>query len=133
MTGAVATTALAERYGWKPGEDIHLQTTLPLKKGHDIDLTFLGTFTPSDTNGSSEFIVINNRYLDELRAGGENTVQAFNVRVADPKDENRVAQRIDAYFKNSPYPTQSDSLRELVQTGMKEIGPLLRIEWAIGA
>jgi putative ABC transport system permease protein len=124
MTGVVATTALADRYGWKPGEHIHVQTTLPLKQGHDIDLMFLGTFTPSDTNGSSEFIVINNRYLDQLRAVGENTVQAFNVRVADPRDDNRVAQRIDAFFQNSPYPTQTDSLRELEQTEMKAIGDM---------
>lgn len=121
MTGVVATTALADRYGWKPGDRIHFKTTLPLKKGHEIELTFLGTFTPSDTNGTSEFVVINYRYLDELRAAGAGTVQAFNVRVADPKNANRVAQKIDAYFQNSPYPTQTNSLRELEQTGMKQI------------
>lgn len=119
--GAVATTALAARYGWKPGEHIHLETNWPLKKGHDIGLAFLGTFTPSTTNGSSEFIVIHNRYLDALRAVGRSTVQSFNVRVANARDDDQVALKIDAYFRNSPYPTRTDSERALEQAGLKEI------------
>lgn len=121
MDGAVATTALADRYGWKRGERIHLRTSLPLKKGHDIGLAFLGTFTPSATNGSSEFLVIHNRYLDQLRATGRGTVQAFNVRVQNPKDDSLVAHSIDTHFLNSPYPTRTDSERALEQSGLKRI------------
>lgn len=131
--GAVATTVLANRFGWKPGQRIHLSTALPLKKGHDIGLKLVGTLIPAARNGNSDFLVIHNSYLDALRASGRGTVHQFDVRVVNPRDDNRVARMIDAHFRNSPYPTRTESARALEQTGIKRIDDMAFVVRAVTA
>jgi putative ABC transport system permease protein len=123
-TGAVATTALANRYGWKPGDRIHLNTRTPLKGGVELALDFLGTFTPVETNGTSEVLIMNNAYFDELRKEGQGTIDWYNVSVMDASRTNEIAKRIDDHFQNSANPTRSTSMLENAQDQIKQISDL---------
>jgi putative ABC transport system permease protein len=124
-TGAIASVDLARRFGWKIGDRIPVQMDFALKDGgHVIPVDLVGIFTPVETNGTSEFMVINNAYLDALRVTDRGTVQAYNVSVSDPARVENVAQTIDALFANSPDPTHSQSLLETAQLQLKTLSDL---------
>jgi putative ABC transport system permease protein len=130
-TGAIASVDLARRFGWKIGDRIPVQTDLLLKDGgHVIPVDLVGMFTPVETNGTSEFMVINNAYLDALRIADKGTVEGYSVSVSDPSHVESVAQAIDALFANSPYPTHSQSHLETAQLQLKTLNDL---QLAVGA
>lgn len=124
-TGILVRAALAREYGWKIGDRIPLVTQVPKSDG-STDWTFdmVGTFTDSDVGGGDRNVLINYDYWNEARAGGKDTVQHFNVRIADPRAAAAVSDAIDARFANSPNETRSESIRELAQANMQAIGDL---------
>ena len=130
-TGAIASIPLAHRYGWKIGDQISLQTTYPLNDGsQDMVFTLLGTFVPTATNPSSEMLVFNFDYFDEMRTVSKGTVEAINARVKDPSKAAEISHTIDALFVNSPYQTRTQSMRV---TGQSHLRILNDLELAVGA
>ena len=123
--GALAVQELATKYNWKIGDRIPLMTHTAQKNGStDWSFELLGTFTDSDVGGAGDKILINYDYLNEARLLGKDTVQHFNVLVADPHQSVPVADAIDARFANSSHETKSESIRELAQTQLQSIGDL---------
>lgn len=124
-TGVLVRAELAKKYGWKIGESIPLMTQV-MKRDGSPNWTFdmVGTFTDSDVGGGNRNVLINYDYWNEARASGKDTVQHFNVRIADPHMAARVSDAIDARFANSPNETRSESIRELAQANLKSIGDL---------
>jgi putative ABC transport system permease protein len=123
--GALAVQELATKYGWKVGDRIPLVTHTAQRSGStDWNFELLGTFTDSDIGGAGDKILINYDYFNEARQLGKDTVQHFNVLVADPRQSVPVADAIDARFANSSHETKSESIRELAQTQLQSIGDL---------
>jgi putative ABC transport system permease protein len=124
-TGALAIQELAEKYGWKVGERIPLMSQIAQRNGSsDWSFELLGTFTDSDIGGGGDKIIINYDYLNEARAPRKDTVDHFNVLVADPRQAVAVADAIDARSANSSHETKSESIRELAQAQLQSIGDL---------
>jgi putative ABC transport system permease protein len=122
-TGALVKADLAEKYGWKIGDRIPLQSNVAQTSGTtDWAFDMVGTFTDSDFGGGRYIIVVNFAYLDEARALKKGTVQHFNVLIADPKEAATVADEIDRRFANSPQETKTESLIELAQAQMQSVG-----------
>jgi putative ABC transport system permease protein len=122
-TGALVKADLAEKYGWKIGDRIPLQSNVAQMSGTtDWAFDMVGTFTDSDFGGGRYIIVGNFAYLDEARALKKGTVQHFNVLIADPKEAATVADEIDRRFANSPQETKTESLIELAQAQMQSVG-----------
>jgi putative ABC transport system permease protein len=82
----------------------------------------VGIFTDSDVGGGRYIIIINLPYYDEARATGTGTVNHFNVAVTDPKVAVSVADAIDRISSNSSHETKTESLRELAQQQVQQIG-----------
>ncbi len=124
-TGILVRASLAREYGWKVGDRIPLMTQVAKTDG-STDWTFdmVGTFTDSDVGGGDRNVLINYDYWNQARAGGKDTVQHFNVRIADPHAAAMVSDAIDARFANSPNETRSESIRELAQANLQSIGDL---------
>lgn len=124
-TAALATDLVAQKYGWKIGDHIPLVTKLPQKDGATTwTFDVVGTFTDSDVAVSNYKILVNYAYYDEARASGTGTVNHFNVGVTDPNLAVPVADAIDRRFANSSHETKTESLRELAQTQVQQIGDL---------
>jgi putative ABC transport system permease protein len=122
-TGALVKADLAEKYGWKIGDRIPLQSTTAQMSGTtDWAFDVVGILTDNDFGGGRYLIVINYAYFDEARALMKGTVQHFNVLVADSKQAAAVADEIDRRFANSPQETKTESLVELAQAQMQAIG-----------
>ncbi len=124
-TGILVRASLAREYGWKVGDRIPLMTQV-VKTDGSTDWTFdmVGTFTDSDVGGGDRNVLINYDYWNEARASDKDTVQHFNVRIADPHAAAAVSDAIDARFANSPNETRSESIRELAQANLQSIGDL---------
>jgi putative ABC transport system permease protein len=124
-TAALVTEFAAKKYGWKIGDHIPLVTGIA-QKGGTSTWTFnvVGTFSDSDVAVGRYKILINYAYYDEARVSGTGTVNHFNVAVTDPDVAVPVADAIDRRFANSSHETKTESLRELAQTQVQQIGDL---------
>jgi putative ABC transport system permease protein len=124
-TGVLVRAELAKKYGWKVGDRIPLMTGSPQKDGSTV-WTFddVGTFKDSDIGGGDSNVLINYDYWNEARASGKDTVNHFNVAIADPQAAARMSDAIDARFANSPNETRSESIREMAQESLQSIGDL---------
>lgn len=124
-TAALISTFDAEKYGWKIGDHIPLVTKVPRKDGSTTwDFDVVGTFSDADVAVSRYKILINWAYYDEGRATGTGNVNHFNVAVTDPNQAVPVADAIDRRFANSSHETKTESLRELAQQQVQQIGDL---------
>ena len=125
-TAALVTEFAAEKYHWKIGDHIPLMSKTPQKNG-STTWTFdvVGTFTDSDVAVGPRYkILMHYAYYDEARATGTGSVNHFNVAVTDPSLAVPVADAIDGRFANSSHETKTESLRELAQTQVQQIGDL---------
>jgi len=124
-TGILVRAELARKYGWKIGDRIPLMTQVPQQDGSTVwTFDMVGTFTDSDISGGNINTLINYDYWNEARASGKDTVNHFNVLIADPKAAATVSDAIDARFANSPNETRSESIREMAQENLQSIGNL---------
>ena len=124
-TAALVTEFAAEKYHWKVGDHIPLMSRTAQKDG-STTWTFdvVGTFTDSDVNVGRYKILMHYDFYDEARASGTGMVNHFNVGVTDPNLAVPVADAIDHRFANSPHETKTESLRELAQQNVQQIGDL---------
>lgn len=122
-TAALAEVATAKKYGWKIGDRIPL-ISRTLQKNGSTTWTFelVGTFSDSDVGGGGDRILLSFPYYDEARATGQGTVNHFNVAVTDPGLAVAVADAIDRLSANSSHETKTESLRELAQQQVQQIG-----------
>jgi putative ABC transport system permease protein len=124
-TGILVNAVLAKKYGWKIGDHIPLMTDVAQQDGSTVwTFDVVGTFKDDDVGSQDVNVLINYDYWNEARANGKDTVNHFNVRVADPKAAAAMADAIDARFANSPNETRSESIRELAQESLQSIGDL---------
>jgi putative ABC transport system permease protein len=122
-TAALVRDLTAEKYGWKIGDHIPLVSQLPQKDGSTTwAFDVVGTFADSDVGGGRYIILVNFAYVDEARASGTGTVNHYNVAVTDPRRAVTVADGIDRRFANSSHETKTESLRELAQENVEQIG-----------
>jgi putative ABC transport system permease protein len=124
-TGILVNVVLAKKYGWKIGDHIPLMTNVAQQDGSTVwTFDVVGTFKDDDVGSQDVNVLINYDYWNEARASGKDTLNHFNVRVADPKAAAAMADAIDARFANSPNETRSESIRELAQESLQSIGDL---------
>ncbi len=102
-TAAVAGRKLAERFGWRLGDKITLQGTIyPI----DLEFTLRGIYTGLDETA----FFFHHAYLDEA-LGRPGKVGTFWLKAATAADVPRIAERVDALFKNSDAETKTETER----------------------
>jgi putative ABC transport system permease protein len=101
--GAVVDADLAKKYGWQIGDRLNMKGTIfPV----NLELTIRGIFTaPADT----QTVYFNDTYLDEGYPRIKGFVGFFGVLADSPQSVPEVAKAIDAQFRNSDWPTKSES------------------------
>jgi putative ABC transport system permease protein len=122
-TAALVLEATAKKYRLKIGDRIPLICRAVQKNGSS-NWTFevVGTFTDSDFGGGGDKIIMSFPYYDEARATGRGTVNHINVSVTDPNLAVPVADAIDRLSANSSHETKTESIRELAQQQVQQIG-----------
>ena len=124
-TGILVNAQLVKQYHWKIGDKVPFMTSVAQRNGSTVwTFDMVGSFTDSDINTQNRNVLINYDYWNEARASGKDTVNHFNVRIADPRAAAAMSDAIDARFANSPNETRSESIREMAQENMQSIGNL---------
>lgn len=126
--GAIAGRLLAEKYGWKVGDTIPLNSFIWARAGGDRNWEFelVGIFDGRDQQWQdrTNLMYLNYAYFDEARAGGKGLAGVYVVRVSDPNQSERIAAAIDARFENSPDETKTQSEQEFQLGFLRQLGDI---------
>jgi len=122
-TGALIDVYLKNKYGWKVGDKIPLQTTTPQVGGNQTwTFDVVGIVDDANYPGQAGWFLANYEYLDEASAGGKGTIDRFLVRIKDPDRAAQIGRQIDKLFVNSAAPTRTSSEKSRSQAGLQFIG-----------
>ena len=125
--GAIAGKLLADKYGWKVGDIIPLNSFIWTKTdGTRVwEWRLVGIFDGRDEEWSkrANLMYLNYGQFDEARvAGAKGLGGVFVVSVNDPMQSERIAAEIDRKFENSPDETKSQSEQEFQLGFLKQLG-----------
>ena len=125
--GAIAGKVLADKYGWKVGDIIPLNSFIWTKTdGTRVwEWRLVGIFEGRDKEWSerANLMYLNYGQFDEARvAGAKGLAGVFVVRVADPMQSDKIAAAIDRKFENSPDETKTQSEQEFQLGFLKQLG-----------
>ncbi len=134
--GAIAGRLLAEKYGWKVGDTIPLNSIIWQKRdgGNAWEWKLVGIFDGRDEawQKRTTIMYLNFAHFDESRVpGAAGLAGVFVVRLSDPQAVDEVAARIDAQFENSPDETKTQSEQEFQIGFLRQIGDIAFIINAI--
>jgi putative ABC transport system permease protein len=107
-TGAIVGKNLAQRFGWKVGDKIHLKGAL---FQFDPELTLRGIYDGGADDGGSLFF-----QWDYFNEGMNNAgfIGTFSIRARSAEEVPRVAERVDALFQNNSVPTKTETEKAFV-------------------
>lgn len=120
-TGAIASAPLVRKHGWKLGERINLVGDIfPVT----LELTLVGIYEDKE---NAEALLFSWEYLQETLLdlpAYRDSVGSLRILVDAPENVPAVAQTIDAMFANSPYPTKTESEKEMALSFIAFLGNL---------
>jgi len=103
--GALVDVTLANKYGWKIGDRVHLQGTIfPT----NLDLTIRAIYHRDPPQNALYF---NTKYLEESVSWFKGQAGWYGVQVDSAEHVGPAATTIDDMFRNSPLQTKSESER----------------------
>ncbi len=125
--GAIAGKLLADKYGWKVGDMIPLNSSIWTKTdGTRVwQWRLVGIFDGRDAEWSkrANLMYLNYAMFDESRVeGARGLAGVWVVRVSDPLQSERIAAAIDKKFENSADETKTQSEQEFQLGFLKQIG-----------
>lgn len=116
QAGIVVDSELAKKFGWKLGDRLVLKGTIfPV----NLELTIRGIFTAPQPSLSVYF---NQKYVEEAVSWAKGTTGTFSILAENPDDVPKVASGVDAMFRNSPYPTKTESEKAFQLSFINSIG-----------
>ena len=112
-TGALVGDNLAERFGWRLGDRVHLTGAL---FEFDPELTIRGIYSAGSDDGSSLFFHWDyfNEGMKESSFGMSDFTGTYTIRVRSAEETAAVARRVDDLFRNSTAPTKTETEKAFV-------------------
>jgi putative ABC transport system permease protein len=103
--GALVDVTLANKYGWKIGDRIHVQGTIfPV----DLDLTIRAIYHRDPPQNALYF---NTKYLEESVSWFKGQAGWYSAQIDSAGNVARASKEIDDMFRNSPLQTKTESER----------------------
>jgi putative ABC transport system permease protein len=132
-TGAIVGARLAQRFGWKIGDRIPLQSSIWQKKdGSDTwEFDVVGIYEGKEKGTDTSQFFFRHDYFQEARSRGSGMVGWYYVRVADPERAASIAKKVDAEFANSAEETKTEPEGAFVKGFAEQAGNIGFILMAI--
>jgi putative ABC transport system permease protein len=135
MRGCIIGEDLAQKFGWKVGSTIQLESTIPpYRIGKPFEFIVKAIYRVDQQkypSHSKQIMVFHWKYLHEStqqRAG----VGTYYVQIANPNQAPQMAALIDKTFENSDAETKTETEGQFIAGFVKMIGDLALILNAIG-
>jgi putative ABC transport system permease protein len=132
-TGAIIGKALAERFHWKLGDHIPLQSPIwGEPAGQSLwDLEVVGIYDGAKKSTDTTGLFFRYDYFDEARKQDKGQIGWYYVRVKNPDDAAAIAKKIDEEFANSPYETKAEPEGAFAAGFAQQIGDIGTIVLAV--
>lgn len=134
-TGAIVGRATADRFQWKVGDRVPLQSPIwgqpagATQWEFEIVGIYEGAKKGTDTTG----LYFRYDYFEEARQQQKGQVGWFTVRIADPDHAAQVVAKIDEEFANSPYETKTEPEGAFAAGFAQQVGDIATIVMAVVA
>jgi len=128
-TGAIVGRKTAERFGWKVGDRVPIQSSIWTKSdGSRLwEFDIVGIFDGRDKAADLTQFFFRYDYFDEARVWNKGQVGWYLVRVKDPDQAAEVARLVDEEFANSSAETKTEPEGAFLQGWAKQIGDITLI------
>ena len=125
-TCAIVGRQTADRFGWKVGDRIPIQATIWRKKGGSTSWEFnlCGIFDGDKKGVDTTGFFFNYDYFEEARQFAHGMVGWYTIRIDDPANAPKIAERIDAQFANSSAETKTTTEKAFVQAFAQQVGDI---------
>jgi putative ABC transport system permease protein len=132
-TGAIVGRKTAERFHWKVGDRVPIQSSIWTKTdGSRLwEFDIVGIFDGSNKNTDTTPLFFRYDYFDEARVWSKGQVGWYVVRIKDPEQAGEVAKLIDKEFENSAWETKTEPEGAFLQAWAKQIGDITTITASI--
>jgi putative ABC transport system permease protein len=128
-TGALIGEQLAQRFHWKVGDRVPLQSTIfPDRQGSknwQFDIVGILHATDKKTGGFfDQTLLLNWKYFDDTTPYNQGMVGWYVTRVVDVNQADRVAKAIDALSANSDHETRTQTEQAATASWMKQLADI---------
>lgn len=135
MRGCIIGPGLAEKFGWKVGSTIQLESTIPpYRIGKPFEFVVSAVYRVDEKkypNHSKQLMIFHWKYLHEA-TGQRAGVGTYYTQIANPNQAAAVAKTIDKAFENSDAETKTETEGQFVAGFLALIGDLALILNSIG-
>jgi putative ABC transport system permease protein len=135
-TAMLAAEPLAEKYGWKIGQKVPLNSNIfsQADGSHVWDFTLAGTFATPPGSSQTGSILINYDYFNETITFGRNRIGWIAFLTTDARLNEQVAEAIDKRFENSADETTTQDEAAFNKAFMAQLGNIgLVVSLVVGA
>jgi putative ABC transport system permease protein len=129
-TGAIVGRKTADRFHWKIGDKVPIQSTIWSKEdgGRNWEFDIVGIYDGDKSETDTTPLFFRYDYFDEARrSGAKGLVGWYTIRVKDPTQAAEVAKRVDQEFENSSAETKTEPEGAFVQAWASQIGNIVLI------
>jgi putative ABC transport system permease protein len=128
-TGAIVGRKTAERFHWKVGDKVPIQSAIWTRTdGSRLwEFDVVGIFDGLEKNTDTTPLFFRYDYFDEARVWSKGQVGWYMVRVKDPALAPEVARAVDQEFENSAWETKTEPEAAFLQGWAKQIGDITMI------
>lgn len=122
-TSLMVGQAILDRYGWKLGQTVVLQTNV-LKPDGEASWTFQvdAVYRSNDPKIPSDLTFIRYDYLNDARLQDKDQVLGFIETIDDPSRAEKISATIDAAFASSTPRLRTQPENEAVQKQLSQFG-----------
>lgn len=132
-TGAIVGRKTADRFHWKIGDKIPIQTSIWAQTDgtRTWEFDIVGIYSGRDKNTDTTPLFFRYDYFEEARAGAKGQVGWYTIRIKDPSQAAAIAKLVDQEFENSPYETKTEPEGAFIQGWAKQVGNIALITASI--
>ena len=132
-TGALVGSVVAERNGWKVGDQIPMRSNAYRKQdgGDTWEVTISAIYHVEDGDNSSVYIHYD--YFNESRSFNRDQIGWVVMRIDDPNRGPEISRQIDDMFANSSAETRTTSESAFLQGFANQMGNIAAIVTVVAA
>jgi len=132
-TGAIVGRMTADRFKWKIGDRIPIQSPI---WGQPAGMTqwefeIVGIYDGAKKGADTSSFFFRYDYFEEARQKNKGQVGWYTVRIANPSLAAQIAAQIDENFANSPYETKTEPEGAFAAGFAQQIGDIASIVMAV--